>query len=278
MPTWVASNIRGRIYAADVYEDYLSLLRDRSWAKKFFGLPGALGSLIAKSGTYFTSRASLTTVADVQVPPFNARHRLVLRNLPDSTHLTQSGALAAKPRAIYIGDVRESRGLHIMLQAAELATEWEFDIVGPLSDHDAAWVHLWSISHEDASSRVTFHGRLSPEKSWALVRGAWVGLSLLQPTPAFVAAIPSKLYEYMSVGLATISTSLPRSAELIEKSGSGKLADTPSEVAALLQCWEKNPAEIEVIRKQALTWANENLDAGAEYGAMVEAVRQSLTR
>jgi len=274
--TWLACTIRNRIYFADIYEDYLALLRDRKWAKRFFGLPGLLGSLIAQSSTFSASRAAVTTVADTQVPPFSAKQRIVLRNLPDLTHLTQSGALTHPPRAIYIGDVRESRGLHTMLQSAVLAANWHFDIVGPISEHDASWIHQWSASNEDAAARVTFHGRLSPEKSWRVAQGAWVGLSLLQPTPAFVAAIPSKLYEYMSVGLAIISTPLPRCSELITRSQAGEVADSPESVADILQRWERAPELIEDIRHRALIWSQENLDSEAEYGAMTSAITRTI--
>lgn len=275
--TRVAAKVRGKVYCADIYEDYATLLKDRRWAKRYFGIAGMIGAVITRVSTHSASRARFTTVADIQVPPFHAHQRIILRNLPDASHLTQSGELSDHPRAIYIGDVRESRGLHTMLQSAEFAPNWHFDIVGPISDNDAAWIHLWSISHEDAASRVTFHGRLSPAKSWALAQGAWVGLSLLEPTPAFIAAIPSKLYEYMAVGLATISTPLPRCAELIEKSGSGALADGPESVAAILKKWEEDPATIKIIRKAALEWASHNLDSDAEYGAMVQAMTKILS-
>lgn len=274
--TKTASKFRGRIYCADIYEDYARLLKDRKWAKRYFGIAGLIGAAITRISTESAARAAVTSVADIQVPPFNARQRIILRNLPDSSNLTPSGDLSKQPRAIYIGDVRESRGLHTMLQSAELVPNWHIDIVGPISDHDSAWIHLWSISHEDAASRVTFHGRLSPTKSWALAEGAWVGLSLLEPTPAFIAAIPSKLYEYMAVGLATISTPLPRCAELIAKSGAGEIADGPESVAKILKQWEENPALIKKVRKSALEWASNNLDSDAEYGAIVRAIREEL--
>ena len=276
--TWKAALIKRRIYCADIYEDYLTLLKDRRWAKRFFGIPGAIGALLARTGTYFASRAKLTTVADIQVPPFTARSRVVVRNLPDASHLTRSGELATNPRAIYIGDVRESRGLHTMLQGAVLAPNWHFDIVGPVSENDAAWVHLWSIQNEEASTRVSFHGRLSPEESWKLVKGAWVGLSLLEPTPAFVAAIPSKIYEYMSVGLATVTTPLPRSVELINSSQSGAVIDGPASLADLLKEWEKSPEKVLTLRENGLTWAAKNLDSDAEYGAMTQALHRLLDR
>jgi len=274
--TWKVALLRRKFYAADLYEDYATLLRDRKWAEQFFGLPGLVALLIAKIGTAFAARARLTTVADIQVPPFHARDRVLLRNLPDATHLTMSGKLSKRPRAIYIGDLRESRGLHTMLQSAVLAENWEFDLVGPISENDAAWIHLWSIQNEEAAARITFHGRLTPANSWRLAKGAWVGLSLLEPTPAFIAAIPSKIYEYMAVGLATITTPLPRCVELIEKSQAGAIADGPQSVASILQLWEKNPAKIEKLRGRALIWAEKNLDNEAEYGVMVHRLRALL--
>lgn len=276
--TWKVALLKRRIYCADIYEDYQSLLKDRAWAKKFFTLPGKIGAAITRVATFYSSKAALTTVADIQVPPFVAKDRIVLRNLPDGAHLTMSGKLSKKPRAIYIGDVRESRGLHTMLQSAELAPNWHFDIVGPISDADAAWIHLWSISHESAAERVTFHGRLSPDQSWKLAKGAWVGLSLLEPTPAFIAAVPSKIYEYMSVGLATVSTPLPRCASLIEVSKSGKLADGPTSVAKLLNAWERNPAPLEKLRANGVAWSAKNLDAEAEYGAMITRIEALISR
>ena len=105
-----------------------------------------------------------------------------------------------------------------------------------------------------------------------------MGLSLLEPTPAFIAAIPSKIYEYMSVGLATITTPLPRSVDLIEQSQSGAIADGPASVASILQRWQQNPAEIEKIRTHAAAWAHKNLDAKGEYQSMTDAVDRLLQR
>ncbi len=274
--TWMAAIVKRRIYCADVYEDYLTLLQDRSWAKRYFGILGRIGSLVAQSGTLITARAKLTTVADAQVPPFNARERIVLRNLPDASHLTPSGQRDATPRAIYIGDVRTSRGLQTMLGAAVLAPNWHFDIVGPISEQDSQWVHQWQANHQEAATRVIFHGRMAPQKSWEFARGAWVGLSLLTPTPAFLAAVPSKLYEYMAVGLATITTSLPRSASLIEESRSGAVADSGPDVAELLNKWERDPELLDQLRQHGLHWASRHLDSGAEYGPLVTQIRKLL--
>ena len=267
--SWFVSRIKRRKLVADVHEDYFELLKDRAWAQ---GLIGVLATIIARIATRVAARANLTTVADVQVPPFDARNRLVVRNFPDLSLLSPSGEMSPQPRAIYIGDVRTSRGIKTILQAAELSPLWNFDIVGNVSDNDSEYINNWK-NNNPASSRVVFHGRQAPAYSWSFARGAWVGLSLLESTPAFSAAIPSKLYEYMACGVATISTPLPRCVELIEKSKSGVIAADAQSVAATLNQWAADPVELIQLRKNAVTWATSNLNASAEYEAFVSAIK-----
>ena len=269
---YLITRLRKQKLVADVHEDYLQLLRDRAWAK---GAIGVLAKIVARAATAIAKRAELTTVADVQVPPFDAAHRLVVRNLPDRSLLTVSGEMSPIPRAIYIGDVRESRGLHMMLEIAEQATDWEFDIVGNLAGVSAEYVEKWR-SASAAAARVRFHGKLSPRESWKFAEGAWVGLTLLQPTPAFIEAVPSKLYEYMACGLATISTPLPRCKELIDASGAGVISDSAIEIAAHLQSWAQDSTELLRMRTAATAWSATHLDSEGEYGAFAAAVRELL--
>jgi glycosyltransferase involved in cell wall biosynthesis len=267
--SWLMARIKRYKLVADVHEDYFELLKDRAWAT---GLVGSLAKVIARLATKVASQADLTTVADIQVPPFDARNRLVVRNFPDLSMLTPSGVMSVQPRAIYIGDVRTSRGIKTILEAAELSPQWSFDIVGNISTNDSEFIDHWK-STSPARSRVTFHGRLTPAQSWSFAKGAWVGLSLLESTPAFSAAIPSKLYEYMASGLATISTPLPRCIELLEKSKGGVIANDAKAVAASLNVWATDSTELIAMRKNAVMWATSNLDAAAEYEAFVRAMK-----
>ncbi len=305
-PAFFQAKLLRRKFAVDFYEDYVHVLKDRGWAKKYFGILGFIALMDAKAARALSKIADLTTVADVQVPPFVAGNRLVVRNLPDESLLTQSGNRSAKPRAIYIGDIRTSRGLRTMLKAAELAPDWEFDFVGPVAEADRDFVENWivkNVSHNSANSsspRIRFHGKLAPRDAWKFAEGAWVGLSLLENTPAFVEAIPSKLYEYMAVGVAIISSPLPRCVELINKSGAGTIAASAEDVAAQLNAWSmqvsdlqglKNEAsdlhnlvpnrddeasEIDRIRSTAKRWAEQNLDSDAEYGNFAANMRKIL--
>jgi len=282
-PTYGHARLLRKKFAVDLFEDYLQLLKDRAWARKYFGLLGMIAKSDTKTALWFAKRADLLTVADIQVPPLAAKNRLVVRNLPDASLLTQSGKRDITPRAIYIGDLRKSRGLHAMLRLAELAPDWEFDFVGGVAAADQPYVDQWLAAQSantlngGNSPRVRFHGKLAPIDSWKFVAGAWVGLSLLESTPAFVAAVPSKLYEYMSVGLATISSPLPRCIDLIEQSRSGGIADSPETAALLLNQWRQDPQALDQLRAQGISWAAQNLDSEREY-AIFAAEMAKLTR
>jgi glycosyltransferase involved in cell wall biosynthesis len=246
----VASRVRRRSLVVDVHEDYLALLRDRPWS----ATRRAVASALVRLSTLLAARADLTVVADDHVPPMQARHRLVVRNVPDRSYLPLPGPPEQRPRAVYIGDVRRSRGLETMLEAVSGAPDWTLDIIGEVSTSDQAWLDDW-MRASPASSRVRVHGRLPPITAWELAAGAWAGLVLLDDTPAFRRAVPSKLFEYLASGLAVVATPLPRVAEIVTSSNAGCLVRDATEAAQVLNAWSAEPADLHRARAAAAAWA-----------------------
>jgi glycosyltransferase involved in cell wall biosynthesis len=199
-------------------------------------------------------RADLVVAADEHVPPLDAPRRLVVPNAPRTEHLPPPGPPGPVPRALYVGDVRASRGLRTMLAAVEEAPGWELDVVGPVSAADQAWLDAWRAA-SPAAARVRFHGRQPPAAAWEHARGAWVGLSLLEDTPAFRDAVPSKLYEYLACGLAVVTTPLPRAAAIVTDSGAGVVVPDAAVLSATLRGWAGRPAELEPLRAAAVRWS-----------------------
>lgn len=271
LPTsFLVAKLKGMKLIADINEDYLKLLKDRSWAT---GIIGTIAKLVARSANFVASKADLLIVADDQVPPFKAKNRLVIKNLPDSSMIPDCGDLENTPRAIYIGDIRKTRGLYSMLRIAELSPKWNFDFIGPIAHEDKNYIDQWK-KNSPAASRVNFHGPLAPNKSWEYAKGAWVGLTLLEPTPAFIEAVPSKLYEYAYSGLAVLSSPLPRCIELINQSGGGLISQSDEGAANILNSWAQNQDALMNIRKKARNWARETLNPDAQYLTFRQAVEK----
>ena len=253
----VAARLRGRRLVADVHEDYAALLRDRAWAR---GPAGLVARVVVALATRAAARADLTVVADDHVPPQAdaVRRRLVVRNVPSLRHVRGDDAAAttAPPsadgalRAVYVGDVRTSRGLRTMVEAVAAAPGWELDLVGPVAAADAGWL-AERLAAADVAGRVRAHGRRDPAASWTLARGADVGLVVLEDTPAFREAMPTKLGEYLAAGLAVIGTPLPRVAAVIERTGAGAVVDGPDAAAQVLRRWAERPELLAAARAAA---------------------------
>lgn len=264
-----------RRLAVDMHEDYVALLDDRAWAK---GARGTVARIWARTAVSLSRGADLTVVADQHVPPTKADRRLVVRNLPDLSLLPERGGLDERPRALYVGDVRESRGLFDMLRALEFAPDWELDVVGPVAARDQERLRAWQATSA-AAGRVRLHGRMPPEAAWRLARGAWAGMSLLHSTPAFESAIPSKIYEYLACGMPVLTSPIRRAAELVEKAGAGAVAISAEEAGATLSAWSgEGRAEFDLFREAARTWAERDMDAVNPHDRFAAAVAELVAQ
>ncbi len=272
IPAAMARRVTGRRVVVDVHEDYGRLAADRSWSQ------GALRPVVrlgADSVNAWAARADLVVVADDHLPPHTARERMVVRNLPDFSHLPEPSERDATPRAIYVGDVRASRGLFAMLDAVEAADPWELDIVGPLAAADREEVER-RLAASDLVDRVRMHGRMPPALAWGIARGAWLGLSMLESTPAFVEAIPTKVYEYLACGLPVLGTDLPRQRELLEAEGAGVIVADPNEAAALMRSWVVDTRELAEMAQAAVAWSERTRNSPSEYDALAARIKEWL--
>lgn len=272
---WVSTFIRKRPWVADVREDYRLLIEDRAWA---VGAKKVTAILLSRLALYASARADATVVVDDWVRPFHGKNRFVVRNAPDVRFLPEVQAHDKNPRAIYIGDVRGSRGLWSMLRTIELSPDWHLDIVGTISHLDISRVLEWK-EKSPAANRVQFHGTLKPEDSWKYAAGAWVGLSLLENTPAFARAWPTKIGEYLACGIPVITTDLPRPREVIISTRAGATVDfdtselTAGQTAGILNSWAENPEKYAEVRSRAQAQA-EKWRGGASYDLIAQAIAQ----
>jgi glycosyltransferase involved in cell wall biosynthesis len=274
----LAGLVRRRRLVADVHEDYVSLLVDRAW------VPGPLLGLLRRLARWcvgLAGSAALTVVADAHVPPHRdrCRRRLVVRNLPDASLLPVPAAVPHDPlpRAVYVGDVRTTRGLRTMIDAIAGAPGWQLDVVGPVAAADQDWLDE-RVARADVAGRVHLHGRLPPRASWQVAGQASVGMMLMSRTPAFWDAVPSKLYEYLAMGLAVLATPMPRVEAMTVGSDACALVPDAAAAAETLRGWSAAPADLAKARLAALAWADRELRGPSEYDRLAAAVVDLLDR
>ena len=274
-----ARRARNRRLVVDVHEDYAALLRDRAWAA---GVRRRFAGRLVRLATAVAARADLTVVADEHLPPAESacHRRLVVRNLPDLRLMGNAAGRVAGDgqglRAVYVGDVRRSRGMASMVEAVAVAPGWTLDIVGPVSREDAGWLRD-RLARTDVTGRVRLHGRQPPERAWRIAEGASVGLALLDDTPAFRAAVPTKVYEYLAAGMAVVASPLPRVVRLLADSGGGAVVEDAAEAGALLRQWETDGgARLDGLRDAARQWSAIHLGGETPYDVLARELRALL--
>ena len=268
-PAWVTARLLRRRLVVDLHEDYAALLQDRPWSS---GVLRSGADAVVRASTALARHADLTVVADDQVPPSRARDRLVVRNLPDLDLLPTPG-LRDGLRALYVGDLRASRGLFTMVDAVAAAPAWRLDLVGPVAATDSDALARRLAADAALAERVHLHGRLPPLQAWQVAVGAAVGMVLLEPTPAFMAGLPSKLYEYLACGLAVLATPLPRQAQLVRTTGAGRVVADAGAAADVLNEWAQDPAGLDASRAAARRWADEHRADASPYAELAGRVR-----
>ncbi|MBC7559239.1 MAG: glycosyltransferase [Dermatophilaceae bacterium] len=267
----LATRLLRKRLISDVHEDYVELLADRSWLRRPMG---PFIRTLTRVVVGLAGRADLTVVADDHVPPAETacRVRLVLRNMPDLTMIpvTPAGHGDESPlRAVYVGDLRRSRGGREVVEALAVAPGWTLDLVGPAPAEEAAWLEE-RLRRPDVSGRVRWHGRQPPEEAWQVARGAHVGLALLADTPAFRAAIPTKVYEYLACGLAVITSPLPRVVELVTELGAGWVVDDETSAGQRLRDLTADRRLLDESLGAAARWSAELEAAGSPYDVLAE--------
>lgn len=229
--------IRNKIWIPKTFR-YLA-----SWAAKNFEkvLIGGLPVVMAES-SYQRNRSWLT-------------NRITVLNFPRLDwlkELTFDRRQNPRPKVGYIGAVTKERGSMAMLDALGLLSKKgvkiDFECIGPVSAE-----HRLELEAKVSSLNlpgVSIVGYMPPREGWSRVAGCDMGIALLEPIPNYLESYPTKMFEYMGMGLPVVVSDFPLYQEIIDRTGCGFAVD---------------PLDAEAIA-QAITFLVENPDQAVEMG------------
>jgi len=137
---------------------------------------------------------------------------------------------------VYLGIVARLRGSIIMLDVVSRLQNEGYEIclkyIGPVSDS-----HLEELNKEIrvlGLKNVEFLGYQSPQEAWRLASSADVGLAILQPHANYFHSYPTKMFEYMSMGLPVVVSDFPLYREVVEAARCGVCVQ-PDDVNEILR-------------------------------------------
>ena len=201
IPGLVAA-LAGRKILFDVHEDVPAQILTKSWLPRPLRRPLAV---VASAMLRAAEKTMRITLAEPGYQRLFRRPHPVIPNYPDPAALPE-------PRpgggyAVYVGDVTVERGAELMVEAAARAGV-PLRVVGRCTPALAATLSA-------RGGDVELVGRLPHPQALEVAAGATVGLSPLADLPNYRHSLPTKVLEYLAVGVPVVASDLPGTAEVI---------------------------------------------------------------
>jgi glycosyltransferase involved in cell wall biosynthesis len=209
---------RGRLppVVLDVHEDLVASLPDRPW------VPGSARPLArwlgARIEAWAERRLHLLLAESAYAGRF-ARPHPVVPNLPWLP--SEPPRAGTKDRVVYVGRVSAGRGARELIHLGSLmkaADGPQLHLIGAVDRDMAA-----EIADADRKGLLRAHGYLPNAEAFELAGGAIAGLSLLHDLPNYRSSMPTKVVEYLALGLPAITTPLPEAQRLVTSTGAGEV-------------------------------------------------------
>ena len=237
LPLALGLALRGRRVVYDAHEDTPRQVQHWAWVPRALRplVGGTYAALERVAGRRFAGIVAATPTIAARYPTATTA---LVRNFPELDAVGEGPPLAERPPVLaYVGALTRARGAEEMVRA-----------VGRLPDALGARLELAGTCYPDTlaadldalpgADRTDRLGYLDRPAVADLLARARVGLVPLHPTPQYLDAYPTKLFEYMAAGVPAVVSDLPLWRQMVEDAGCGLVVD-PTDVQALADACER---------------------------------------
>jgi glycosyltransferase involved in cell wall biosynthesis len=207
LPLGIVANLLGRRIVFDVHENVPAQLLTKDWVPRLLRRPLAAA---AKRLLRIAERNMAITLAEAGYATLFREEHPVFPNY-----------LAGNPPAprnmdpdvgiVYLGDVTQARGLAVAVDAAGAAGAPVFTVMGRCAPDFKAQLLDIAARH---GLDLRFCGFVTPDEALRTTAAAAIGLSPLLDTPNYRVSLPTKVHEYLAVGVPTLASDLPGTREV----------------------------------------------------------------
>lgn len=203
LPAALVRGAVGRPTLFDLHENLPAQLRTKEWIPPMLRPP--LG-LIAGWVLHVAERVMAVTIAEEGYRGLFRRSHPVLANHLSLPGLPPPQPAATPPFLAYLGDITEQRGALLAVEAAAGAGQG-LVMVGRVAPPELA--HRIQAAAQDRGVELDVVGPLAHSQALARIAPATAGLSPLADIGNYRHSLPTKILEYLALGLPVLATDLP---------------------------------------------------------------------
>lgn len=261
---------RGRVVVFDMHENLPKAVLTKGWIPAPLRRPAATAVraverlLLAKIPTVFAEASYAHEYPWIE-------KRVVVQNYPlvDEVAQYRRPLDFNKPRIGYVGGVAPGRGSTLYVRAVGLlrrrGVDVGLDLIGRVSAQHAR--ELTALAEEEGVSQLRLHGLVTPDVGWRAMSGCCVGLGVLEDRPNYVSSYPTKLFEYMALGIPFIASDFPLYRQLADETGGGICVPPgePEMLADAIQWMLEHPEDARAMGERGAHAVSQEFDWGSEF-------------
>ena len=224
LPTAMLTRLlRRRSVVFDVHENFPAVAMTRAWVPDVLRRPV---SAMARFMLRLAERVLVITLAEEGYSSLFRDEHTVFPNYPDTSRYPEP--TSGDGSVVYLGDVTLERGAGVAVEAAAVHRR-PMTIVGRVTDDLRA--HLLEMAGEGV--QVEFTGELPNPAAIERIRTAGIAIAPLLDSPNYRDSAPTKILEYLALGLPVVASDLPgirilvtglEAVELVPPGDPGELA------------------------------------------------------
>lgn len=208
LPAGLTAALLGRTVVFDVHENVPAQLLTKDWIPQVLRRP--LAWLVARMLRIAETRLAITLAEEGYRELFSREHPVFPNYLVGQPPPPQDPD--GDVGVVYLGDVTEARGLAHAVEAVAAAGATKMTVMGRCRPDFRA--QLLATADRQGLDLV-FHGFVDPDEALRISARALIGLSPLLDTPNYRASLPTKVLEYLAVGIPTIASDLPGTRRIV---------------------------------------------------------------
>jgi glycosyltransferase involved in cell wall biosynthesis len=254
LPFGIFLKILGKRVIYDVHEDYSVIFRgstSRQWVPLYIRpfLSKLILLLEIFGSKIFNGIVAATPAISKKFPPSKT---VIINNYPinnEDISQLQHPYNKRQDYLVYAGAISDERGVFEMVNALDLlpvSIKAKMILIGEFTSQDMKE----KVANLKGWKKVIYIGQVKHADVLTTLSNSKVGLLFLHPAPNHIESQPTKLYEYMLMGLPVIASDFPLWRAIINKHKAGLLVNP------------KKPLEI----SNAITWIFEHPQEAMEMG------------